>query len=402
MDFTVIKNQAQYDKALENLEALMDTDPKAGSKEADQLELLGLLIEDYEGKHLDIGLPDPIDAIRFRMEQAELKQRNLVDYIGSANRVSEVLNRSRPLTLRMIRALNKGLGIPAEVLIQEPGAEIPEGSEIDWLKFPLNEMLKKNWFPNFKGKLTDAKAHAEELVGPFVKVINHKKAEAILYRKSEHIRSKHEMDRFALIAWQARILNLADENPLEVKYKPGTVDKAFMQDLVKLSWQENGPEVAKSFLNRHGIHLIIESHLKKTYLDGAAMCLSDGTPVIALTLRHDRLDNFWFTLMHELAHIHYHFDGECDVWFDDTEYRNPVDQAEKEADDLAEEVLIPNDIWKKSEVSVTNSASDMMSLAMQLNIHPAIVAGRVRFETGNYRLLSRYLGNKQVRQHFSL
>jgi len=402
MDISVIKNQAQYDVALQHLETLMDADPQQGSKDADQLELLGLLLEDYESKHVDIGLPDPIDAIRFRMDQASLKQRDLVAYLGSANRVSEILARKRPLTLRMIRALNKGLGIPAEVLIQEPGAELPEDSDIDWLKFPINEMFKQNWFPGFKGKLNDAKTHAEELMSHFLQIIDHEKAEAILYRKADHIRSEHEMDRFSLIAWQARVLHLANENPLDVKYQTGTVNKAFMQDLIKQSWQDNGPQVARTFLNRHGIHLIVESHLKKTYLDGAAMCLADGTPVIALTLRHDRLDNFWFTLMHELAHVALHFDDECGAYFDDTDDKQPKDKVEQEADALAEEVLIPNKIWRKSAVRESYKSSDMMALAMQLNIHPAIIAGRVRYETGNYRLLNRYLGNKQVKQQFIL
>ncbi len=400
MDISVIKNQAQYDLALQNLEALMDVVPQPGSKQADQLELLGLLLEDYESKHNDIGLPDPIDAIRFRMDQAGLKQRDLVSYLGSANRVSEIMARKRPLTLRMIRALNKGLGIPAEVLIQEPGADLPQEADIDWLKFPINEMYKQNWFPGFKGNLTDAKTHAEELISPFIQIIDHQKATAILYRRANHIRSEHEMDRFSLIAWQARVLRMANDKPLDVKYQTGTVNEQFMQDIVKLSWQDNGPHIAKTFLNRHGIHLIIESHLKKTYLDGAAMCLHDATPVIALTLRHERLDNFWFTLMHELAHVALHFDGECEAWFDDTDDKNPKDRAEQEADALAKEALIPNNIWHKSQVRETHNSADMMALAKQLNIHPAIIAGRVRYETGNYRLLSRYLGNKQVRQQF--
>lgn len=398
MDISVIKNQAQYDAALQHLEALMNADPLIGSKKADQLELLGLLLEDYESKHVNIGLPDPIDAIRFRMDQADLKQRDLIPYLGSANRVSEILARKRPLTLRMIRALNKSLGIPAEILIQEAGAGLPEDANIDWLKFPMNEMFKQNWFPSFKGTLNDAKTHAEELIGHFLQIIDHKKA--ILHRKADHIRSEHEMDRFALIAWQARVLHLANENLLDVKYQANTVNKTFMQDLIKQSWQDNGPQIARIFLNRHGIHLIIESHLKKTYLDGAAMCLGDGTPVIALSLRHDRLDNFWFTLMHELAHVALHFDGECDTYFDDTDDKQPKDKVEQEADALAEEVLIPSDIWHKSAVRETYKSSDMMALAKQLNIHPAIIAGRVRYETGNYRLLNRYLGNKQVKQEF--
>jgi len=402
MDIVVIKSEVQYQDALHALEALMDRDPVQGSDDADKLELLGLLLEDYESKKVDIGLPDPVAAIKFRMEQQGLRQRNLIPYLGSATRVSEILARKRPLTLRMIRALNKGLGIPAEVLIQEPGAGLPDDPGIDWQRFPINEMMKRNWFTGFKGKLQDARAHAEELMLNYIQVIDHQKATAALFRKADHIRSEHEMDRFALLAWQARILHQAQQAPLDVNYQQGTVCKDFMHDLIKLSWQDDGPLVAKKFLNRHGIHLIIESHLKKTYLDGAAMCLGDGTPVIALTLRHDRLDNFWFTLMHELAHVALHFNGECEAYFDDTDDKQPKDKIEQEADALAEEVLIPGDVWRTSEVRETYKSSDMLTLAMQLNIHPAIIAGRVRYETRNYRLLSRYLGSKQVKQQFIL
>ncbi len=402
MDIVVIKNKVQYQDVLHALEALMDSDPARGSDDADKLELLGLLLEDYESKKVDIDLPDPVDAIKFRMEQQGLRQRNLIPYLGSATRVSEILARKRPLTLRMIRALNKGLGIPAEVLIQEPGAGLPDDLGIDWQKFPINEMFKRNWFTGFKGKLQEAKAHAEGLMLNYIRVIDHQKASAALFRKADHIRSQHEMDRFALLAWQVRILHQAQETPLDVNYQQGTACKNFMRDLVKLSWQDDGPRVAKKFLNRHGIHLVIESHLKKTYLDGAAMCLGDGTPVIALTLRHDRLDNFWFTLMHELAHVALHFDGECEAWFDDLDDKSPKAKVEREADALAEEVLIPGDVWQSSQVRLTHTTEDMLSLAKQLNIHPAIIAGRVRYETGNYRLLSRYLGSKQVKQQFIL
>lgn len=402
MDIAVIKNQVQYEVAVRSLETLMDIDPEPGTVEADRLELLGMLLEDYESKHVDIGLPDPVDAIKFRMEQQALKQRDLATYIGSVNRVSEVLARKRPLTLRMIRALNRGLGIPAEVLIQEAGAQIPDDMGIDWQKFPINEMVKRDWFVGFKGSLQDAKVHSEELMRGLLQNMNHQKAAFALYRQADHIRSNREMDRFALLAWQGYVLQQASQQRLKNKYEQGTVNKEFMQDLVKLSWQDNGPIVAKEYLNRHGIYLITEYHLKKTYLDGAAMCLANGSPVIALTLRHDRLDNFWFTLMHELAHVALHFNNdECIPYFDDLDDKSPKAKVEREADELAEEVLIPNKIWCTCDARTTHDQQDINHLAKSLNIHPAIIAGRIRYETGNYRLLSRLLGNNQVKRQFA-
>lgn len=115
----VIRTRAEYERALLDLERLIDAEPKAGEPKADELELLSLLIEDYEEKTFPITDPTPIEAIRFRMDQMRLRQKDLVPYLGSRARVSEVLSGKRPLTLRMIRALHDGLGIPAEVLIRD-------------------------------------------------------------------------------------------------------------------------------------------------------------------------------------------------------------------------------------------------------------------------------------------
>jgi HTH-type transcriptional regulator / antitoxin HigA len=115
----VIKSRAEYERALIALERLIDAEPKPGESQADELELLSLLIEAYEEKAFPIPDPTPIEAIRFRMDQMGLKQKDLIPYLGSRARVSEVLSGKRSLTLKMIRALHEGLGICAEVLIQD-------------------------------------------------------------------------------------------------------------------------------------------------------------------------------------------------------------------------------------------------------------------------------------------
>lgn len=115
----IIKSDADYEKALSAAEKLMDLDPAPGTETGDQLELLTLIIKHYEDEHFPMEIPDPVDAIRFRMEQQGLLQKDLIPYIGSKSKVSEVLAGKRPLTLKMIRALNKALNIPAEILLQE-------------------------------------------------------------------------------------------------------------------------------------------------------------------------------------------------------------------------------------------------------------------------------------------
>ncbi len=114
----VIKIEAEYEAALARVADLMDAQP--GSPDEQELELFALLVEQYEQAHFPIAPPDPVEAILFRMEQEGLTRKDLTAYIGSPSKVSEVLNRKRPLSLSMIRALHKGLGIPADILVQEP------------------------------------------------------------------------------------------------------------------------------------------------------------------------------------------------------------------------------------------------------------------------------------------
>jgi HTH-type transcriptional regulator/antitoxin HigA len=117
MVMKVIKTEKEYQAALSRLEEIFDS--KKGSENADELELLSLLIEKYEDEISPIDLPDPIEAIKFRMDQLGFKQKDLAKAIGLKSRVSEILNKKRKLTIDMIRRLHDTLGIPTEVLIKE-------------------------------------------------------------------------------------------------------------------------------------------------------------------------------------------------------------------------------------------------------------------------------------------
>ncbi|GAB1408613.1 DNA-binding protein [Thermomonas brevis] len=117
MNIHPIRNKADHKRALHELSAYFDKEPEPGSEDGDRFEILLTLVEAYEAKHLRIEAPDPIEAIRFRMEQGGLTVKDLVPSIGQPNRVYEVLNRKRGLTLEMIRNLHRNLGIPAESLI---------------------------------------------------------------------------------------------------------------------------------------------------------------------------------------------------------------------------------------------------------------------------------------------
>lgn len=116
MEIKPIKNEVDYEATLKEIELLFDAAPD--TPEGDRLEVLTTLVEAYEERHYSIPMPDPIEAILYHMESRGLTRRDIEPYIGSRARVSEILNRKRQLTMEMIRNLHKGLGIPAEVLIQ--------------------------------------------------------------------------------------------------------------------------------------------------------------------------------------------------------------------------------------------------------------------------------------------
>ena len=396
----LIKNEEDYENALSRIEALMEARP--GTTEMDELELLTALVEMYEDRHYPISPPDPVVAIKFRMEQLGMTQKDMVPYIGTKSKVSEVLNGKRSLTLAMMRSLNKNLGISAEVLLKAPGAGFPDGmQDLEWNKYPVVEMAKRCWLP----KVDDMKEKAEELMrGLIAKAGGMKAASAAFFRQTKGARYNSKMDPYALTAWCLRVLCLSRENPLKNKYVKGSVKLSTLKEIARLSYFDEGPLLAKEYLEKQGIHLVVVPHLPKTYLDGAAMLPPDGTPVIGLTLRHDRIDNFWFCLLHELAHVARHLTASDQIIIDDLDLRGhhgaAEDKVEQEADEMTRDGLIPKKEWEKHPIQGKPTAAKVYTLAEKLKIHPAIIAGRVRYEANNYRLLAKHVGSKQVRRHF--
>lgn len=121
-NYKIIKTEKEYNEALNRLEIIFDA--KSSTPTGEEAELLALLIEEYEEQHYKIASPDPIEAIRIRMEEMQLRQKDLIGLVGTKSIVSEVLNRKRRLTVKMIRGLSERLKITAEVLIQEYKLEV--------------------------------------------------------------------------------------------------------------------------------------------------------------------------------------------------------------------------------------------------------------------------------------
>ena len=398
MTYKVIKTEGDYQRALARIDKLMNAGPN--TPEGDELELLATLVELYEENKYPIDMPNAIEAIKFRMEQLSLNQQALVPFIGSKSKVSEVLNKKRPLSLSMMRALHKGLGIPADILLQEQGQDFPEEiPEIDWTRFPIQEMIGIGWIQEIK----NIKGNEEEIMREFIEEAGGmNRFSQLSFRKSKSPIKKLRTDRYALIAWCLRVMVLSQKNPIDKKYKPESLN---LSDLSKLSYFANGPLLAKEYLEKQRIHFFIVPHLKKTFLDGAVMILKGEAPVIALTLRYDRVDNFWFCLLHEIAHLIKHLKrDETGIIIDEIEPRQSTigstDKKEEEADKTAENALIPRKYWKKINLDAKNLAKEVVLLSEQMKIHPAIVAGRIRFEKNNYRILSQFIDRGEVTKIF--
>ena len=390
----IIRTEEEYQAALTYIETLMDAAP--GSVEEEELELYSLLVEKYEQEHFPIEMPDPVEAILFRMDQLGLTRQDIEQYIGSQSKVSEVLNHKRQLSLAMIRALHEGLDIPVEILVREAPVRAAK-KQIKKRDYPFAEMFKRNYFTGFTGTPAQARLHKTELISTLVSKIHDGQQKPALCRNSEKL-----VNEYALEAWQARAMELADEQSIGI-FERSRLTEEFLRRIIHLSVRPIGPIAVRTQLQNLGIAFIILPHLPQTYLDGACFMTPSGRPVIGMTLRHDRLDNFWFTLAHELAHLYLHLDIKK-AFFDDLDHQVTPDctQVEQEADQFASDLLIPDNTWRAEGNAIMSDYSEtvILSFADRLNIHPVIVAGRIRWETNNYSLFADLIKKETVKYLF--
>ena len=227
----VIKSQSEYDNAMSRLSALMDQDPVSGSEEEAELELLALVIEAYESKIVPATAADPIEAVLLRMEQLNISKKDLVPLLGSASKTSEVLSRKRPLSLAMIRALHKGLHIPAEILISAPGDDTPDITvepAYDYSRFPIKEMHARGYFKPFDGPLAQARELAEELISGFLRIGT--KSPYALLRAPLHQEGAREMDESALLVWRVAAIKKARAMQIKTAFNRNVITDVWLRE----------------------------------------------------------------------------------------------------------------------------------------------------------------------------
>ncbi|MFC4227675.1 helix-turn-helix domain-containing protein [Hoeflea alexandrii] len=379
MTITPIRTNKDYEAALARASELITLTSQTA---IDELDVLQTLIEKWERSIYQFESVSPADAIKFRMQQLGLKPRDLEPYLGPKSRVSEILNGQRQPTVDQIRALHMHLRIPIELLIgvikHEPsGRPEPSASAMEKLR-SFGVMLANETYAAFIGR---AKS-----LSPAVSML----------RKSRTERTNAKTDFAALEGWCAAVMVKASEVTISAGAAPD--DERSARKLAMISREADWPTRVVEYLASIGIVLVFLDHLPGTFLDGAAMRRADGVPVIAMTMRHDRLDNFWFTLLHEYAHVVLHLNSELPLILDDLDV-NSTDGVEAQADEFARNALIPMSIWSGSG-SLSLSKSDLEIVAEAAGVHPAIVAGRWRFEHSDYRKFSRLIGRGEVRKRF--
>lgn len=220
-----------------------------------------------------------------------------------------------------------------------------------------------------------------------------------MFRGRRQSEKQSVVTQVATMAWVSRVVDTACASMSRVGFDPAHLDEAFSRKLAAFSAHDDGPQRATAALREVGIEVVIESGLPGMSVDGASLHLAATGPIIALTLRHDRLDNFWFTLMHELGHISLHLSTPHNEIFVDSleDDAREVQEVEAEADAFAKDNLVARDLWLRSNARRVGDERSVRALASQLGIHPAIVAGRVRYERRDFRILSGIVGEGSVR-----
>ncbi len=265
--------------------------------------------------------------------------------------------------------------------------------EIEWRRLPVEEMVGRGWFQVGPGEnaVDGAKTYFRRVAGSQLATALHRKK----------VRGRTSPNEYAILAWQARVLERARTKIARHRVPELSVDDRWMPDLVALTRRVSGPGQAAGLLASHGIALVTERDLSGTYLDGAAMLGENGRAVIGLTLRFDRLDNFWFVLFHELGHVFLHLSAGLRYDFFDEDGTAAADRIEVEADEFALNSLIAPEDWDSCLSRFAMSEEAVRIDANRLGIDASIIAGRIRRERGDYAILNNLIGQGHVRSQFA-
>lgn len=395
LDIRPIKTETDHAWAMEQIDALMLED-ELSEEGVRNLEVLAILVEKYESEHFPVQLPTPAEAIEFRIDQLGINRSQLATVIKfPKSRVSEVLNGKRKPSLDMMRALHEKLGIPADVLLGKVEATLPEPCpNVDWKSFPITEMFKLGWLGHIRPKADEIESRIRNLMS--AARVSTPQFAGVRFRGADN----KEPNPYSVNAWLMKAMGDAINCESANDFNTDDVGHQFRREIAKLSLYSDGPKRAFRRLDEVGITPVYVPCLKKTHIDGACFSLPSGKPAIAVSLRHHRLDNFWFTLLHECVHVERHLTDEGMI-IDETEGSTGAfgndPTMEDEANRLARSALVPDDIHDELSRALGNiSKAKIQAYARKADVHESIIAGQVRVMTGRYTHFAGLVGQGEV------
>jgi len=258
------------------------------------------------------------------------------------------------------------------------------------LKQYAREMVRIGWFPKAADE-TDSRS-----IQSLVTLLHGypQSSPALLRGSLEPLNATEETDP-RLFAWLAHLNWMSTKEKFQAPYDPKSFKVESLSEIARLSMHADGPVRALQFLRKRGISTHVCAAIPGTRVDGCAFWSLARRPLIGLSLRLDRLDNFWFTLLHECAHVALHVKGPNQAFADLLTKRDETDEMEIEANLAAADAAIPRALWKRSDASKWPTPANIERLAQQAQIHPSIVAGRIRFERSDYKILTKMVGQGQ-------
>lgn len=368
------------------------SDLEAEIEDYDALQSGAVTAFEADGLH---DLPDIL--IRARIAR-RMSQKDLGAFLGIAEQQIQryEAERYRSASLERLSEVAAALDISVRESAQLRTASAGADPAFSTSAYPVTEMFKRGYFDDFSGTAAQARKAAETLVPSFFREAAYAWRPMALHRRS--FRSRSNPQFAALAAWEARVCILAERHKPVSAFDPEAITSGWLEGLVRLSPYDDGLLRARRYLFDAGIALVIEPHLPGTLLDGAALRSPSNISIAALTLRYDRLDNFWFTLLHEIGHLALHIRaGGYQAIFDDTDAQDPS-PVEEEADGFAQEALIPDAQWRLCVSRFTRTEKAVAADAARLGLHPAIIAGRIRREANDYTLLRGLVGAGEARR----
>jgi HTH-type transcriptional regulator/antitoxin HigA len=329
------------------------------------------------------GMSQKVLAERLGMKEQQVQRYEQERYrSASLSRLAEICD-------ALNVSFNFDLGLTG---LAEPKQSNFNQTDFDLSKLPMKEIKKRGWlkdaWPNW-----NKQTNQDQLLSSFMLPAFENAIPALL---KSGARVGRELDHYALLAWKARIVWKTRRESISRTNEP-SADLSWVNDFKEFTLDDHGPALAVEYLRAKGIAVIFEAHLPQTYLDGAAL-LVDNIPTIALTLRYDRLDNFWFVLLHELGHTLLHRDSGLSGGFFDDDSVQITEKVEKEADAFAKSVFLPEEKWAASLVRFTQSADQIVQFARENRLSPAIIAGWIRRERNDYTIFKELVGHGKVRK----